>query len=1207
MPDPPTNQAAAPLRVMLLGGFRVTLGGFAIPDERWRLRKGRALVKLLALAPGHQMHREQLCDHLWPEMGPADAANNLHHTLHLVRRVLVAPGGSGVSALPYARFQGALLTLAPPGALWVDVNAFEAASEAARTSRDPLAYRAALDLYAGDLLPEDRYEDWAAPRRDALRQRYLALLGELAELYVARGEPDPAGATLERLLAADPAHEAAHRGLMRLYARAGDRQRALRQYDRLREALERELGMEPDPESRRLREEIRDGRLAPAPVAASAPTAAPPERAVPSNTLPTPLTSFIGRERELAELARLLRTTRLLMLAGPGGCGKTRLALAIARDLQAAYPDGVWFVELASLGDPGLVPQAVAAALGVPEQADRPLIETLVAYLRDRRALLVLDNCEHLIVACAYLAEALLQGSPELRLLATSREPLHIGGELVWRVPSLTLPDPRELPALDALAGCEAIRLFVERARAIRTTFALTERNAEAVARLCHRLDGMPLALELAAARVGVLSIEQIVARLDDCIALLTGGSRTSLTRQQTLRAALDWSHALLDERERALLRRLAVFAGGFSLEAAEAVAACGDVAPADVFDLLAQLVDKSLVVADPLADAGEARYHLLEPVRQYARSQLQAAGELVATQRRHWDWCLALAREADAEWRGPTHQRWLARMELEHDNVRAALGWCVREDAAAGLQLAGVTWQFWLLRGYLLEGARWLEDVLAAAPESAPFYGEALLWICALHGRQGGSAVQGMVFAERSLAAFRAQGDGVGSALAAYAVAMMAYLLSDFDRMHDFLAQSLALAQKADYLPGVASIIYAQGFLAWHRGEYAQARALLDTSLARYRSIASDSGLSFPLLSPTFWSVGGNGTEALARLVVGEETLLLWRQVPVPVAIGYLLAAQGTYARFEGDFPRAHACLEEALAVLEARGDRSGTAQVLGQLGALARLEGRYEQAEAYLRTSLVQRREVGERRGIAMALNNLVLVAAAACAFDKAHTLLEEGRALLAEMADRPGLHGVYCSMGYVAACEGNFREARALYDAAIVLHQQIGSRHVPLLASIGIVARLDGDRVAARDQFSDALALARAQGNQRAAAIVLTDLGELALDDGDAATARAHFAESLTLAHQLDDRGTLAAALAGVATLAAGERAERAIRLAGAAAALDPARQAALERALEPAHAAREGERFVAAWAEGQAMDVARAVELALEVCDPGPDAK
>ncbi len=355
------------------------------------------------------------------------------------------------------------------------------------------------------------------------------------------------------------------------------------------------------------------------------------------SNLPTQLTSFIGREREIAELERLIERTRLLTLTGSGGCGKTRLALQVAAGLLDRYPDGMWLVELASFSDPTLVAHAVASALNVRDQSGRPILAALASQLQRKHLLLILDNCEHLKEACAHLTDTLLRSCPRLSVLATSRESLGIAGETAWRVPSLSLPDPEHLPALERLIDYEAVRLFVERAAAaVGTPYTITPHNAPVLAQVCQRLDGIPLAIELAAARITALSVEQIASRLDDRFRLLASG-KAALSRHQTLRAAMDWSYQLLSEPERTLLRRVSVFAGGFSLEASEGVCGGGGINRSDVLDLLLRLIDKSLVVVE---DRGrEKRYRLLETVRQYGRDRLVEAGESARAERQHRDW----------------------------------------------------------------------------------------------------------------------------------------------------------------------------------------------------------------------------------------------------------------------------------------------------------------------------------------------------------------------------------------------------------------------------------------------------------------------------------------------------------------------------------------------------------------------------------------
>src|SRR5215217_3039898 len=628
---PPDARVGRPetLRVWLLGGVRVSVGTRTVEEGAWRLRKAASLVKLLALAPAHRLHRERAMDLLWPEHGKRAAANNLSQALHAARRALRPDDAKAASG--YLASQGEQLVLCPGGELWLDVDAFEEAAATARRSREPAAYRAALNLYAGELLPRDPYEEWVEVPREGLRQSFLALLIELASLHGEHGEYGPGIEALRRVLVEEPTREEAHISLMRLYALGGRQAEALAQYARLEEFLSRELGAEPQASGRALREEIATGKFPPPHRPLS-----PPKGQVfdpPRHNLPAPRTSFVGREREMVELKRALSMTRLLTLTGAGGSGKTRLTLEVARDLVGAYPDGVWLAELAGLSEGDLVPQAVAAALGVKERPDQPLPVTLVEFLRAKQTLLVVDNCEHLLEATAGLVDILLDSCPHLRILATSREALDVTGEVRWTVPPLSVPEPQGRPSsedsnsFERLEGYESVRLFIERARGRDPTFSLSPHNALAVAEICWRLEGIPLAIELAAARVGTLSLEQISERLVGSLELLTRGGRTAVPRQRTLKGALEWSYDLLSADEKKLFGRLSVFSGGATLEATEAVGAGDGVEEREVLDLLSGLVEKSLV-ATQVSGQGVPRYRMLEPVRQYAQEKLEQSGE---------------------------------------------------------------------------------------------------------------------------------------------------------------------------------------------------------------------------------------------------------------------------------------------------------------------------------------------------------------------------------------------------------------------------------------------------------------------------------------------------------------------------------------------------------------------------------------------------
>lgn len=518
-------------------------------------------------------------------------------------------------------------------------------------------------------------------------------------------------------------------------------------------------------------------------------------KVIPRDNLPLQLTSFIGRETQIAEVKRLLTArrdssaghrspaTRLVTLTGTGGSGKTRLAVQVAVEMLPAFPGGVWFVELAPLSDSALVAQTVANVLGVREAGAAALGQALLMalnhYLHDKTLLLVLDNCEHLVEGCARLTEALLRASPNLRILATSRETLNIAGEIVYQVPPLSTPDPDHLPSVEALMQYEAVRLFIERASTAWPGFGLTEANALAVAKICHHLDGIPLALELAAARVKVLNVEQIAARLADAFHLLAEGSRTALPRHQTLQATIDWSYNLLSDSERTLLRRLSVFAGGWTLEAAEKVtndevASEGDhntdhpaFAPVEVLDLLSQLVNKSLVLV--LHQPGsKVRYAMLETIRAYALEKMSAAGETAHVCARHFDFFYDLAQQAEPKLFVSPEVNEISRMETEIDNLRAALTWALEPDipealqeerAERGLELMTYVWPLWLYRGYSSQGSEWLDRLLAAHTAPTPARARALLLASDFARTRGDIAREGLL-AHQALAMSRELGD---------------------------------------------------------------------------------------------------------------------------------------------------------------------------------------------------------------------------------------------------------------------------------------------------------------------------------------------------------------------------------------------------------------------------------------------------------------
>lgn len=899
-PRPPKSEVASGrpevVRVELLGGFRVTVGSRVIKEDAWRLRKAAALIKLLALEPNHRLHKEQAMDLLWPRLGLRAAANNLHRTLYSARRALEPRVPAADSR--HLRLRDEWLGLCPGESLWVDAGVFEETAARARRLHDPAAYRAAADLYAGELLPADRYEAWAEDRREGLRQQYLSLLVELGRLCEERGELGEGIEALGRATEEQPTHEGAHAGLMRLYARSGRRDEALRQYERLQKDLWRGEARGPDAASRRLREEILADRYPP-----PRPPGGRPGRDAGGDredNLPVPRTSFVGRDRELVGLKRALAMTRLLTLTGAGGCGKTRLALEAAGDLVGAYPDGVWLVELAKFSDPALVPRRVAETLKVREQPGRPLAATLADSLRAKDLLLVMDNCEHLIDACAHLADTLLEGCTRLRILATSREALNVTGEVNWRVRPLPIPGPGSSPTVEELSMNESVRLFLDRARSRLPDFGLTPHNARAVATICRELDGIPLAIELSTARMGALAVEQVAERLEDSLKLLTGGTRTAEPRQRTLRATLDWSHELLSGPERTLFRRLSVFAGGWTLGAAEAVGAGGDIGEGDVLDVLSRLVDKSLVLAEGGAGVSRAtppRYTMLEPVRQYGEERLAASAEAEAVRRRHASWFFGLAQEVEPWLRGARREVWLERLEGEYGNLRAALAWALeRGEVDLGLWFGGALGEFWYMGGNLGEGRRWLEAALANSADAPPTPAriEALLragWIAWEQGDYAGSAAlsgEGLALAQES-------GDEAGAVAALSSLGWVALLQIDLGRASALAEEALALGRALGDTGGVARALLVLGLAAVVRQDPEQATALHEESLALSRR-AGDSLATALSLGMGALAALGRGDHRLAEALCEEG----FAHAPQPMVMNvtiFLLQASAAVA----------------------------------------------------------------------------------------------------------------------------------------------------------------------------------------------------------------------------------------------------------------------------------------------------------------------
>ncbi len=629
------------------------------------------------------------------------------------------------------------------------------------------------------------------------------------------------------------------------------------------------------------------------------------------NNLPIQLTSFIGREREMAEVKRLLASTRLLTLTGMGGTGKTRVSLQVAADVLDTFSDGVWFVEFGTIADAALVVETVAAALDLRQEADRPLQTTLTNFLKDRRLLLILDNCEHVVAACARLAELLLRACPKLRILASSREPLGIAGETAWPLPPLSLPDHwREIvagpDAIERLTQYEAVRLFIERAVVARPAFQLSNDNVATVAQICFRLDGIPLAIELAAARIRVLTLQQISERLDDRFRLLTSGSRTAVPRQQTLRSLIDWSHDLLSDPERRLFRRLSVFARGRTLESIEGVCSGEGVEAWDLVDLLTQLVDKSLVYVEKTPEHG-ARYFILESIWDYANEKLIEAGESEMFRIRHLDFFLQFAEDAAPRIRGPQQHEWLERWAQEGHNIRYALDAAAElpGQAAKGLRLLVAGQRFVEVRGLFKEASDVFTRLLTHPDAALRDTNRANTLAAA--GRLAWVA-DDMPACERfhseALAVFRELGDDRGAAFAFTDLGFHAFDSADLPRASTLLDEATALAARLGNVRLSAHVQHVRAVLAAAEGDFERAFALDDESLAIYRK-EGDIWLSIIVA----WSVGMNAA-VLGRFAIARANLLECLQVGIDLGnrwgASYPLEALAVLAVAERQYDRA-------------------------------------------------------------------------------------------------------------------------------------------------------------------------------------------------------------------------------------------------------------------------------------------------------------
>jgi predicted ATPase/DNA-binding SARP family transcriptional activator len=1047
----------------ILGSVEVADGGRV--RDLGGLRERTLLARLL-LAAGQVVSADRLAEDLWAGRPPPHYMATLRVYISRLRRAL-GDGSAAVITQP----PGYRIML---GQSELDADRFArlvaAAQEdlaAGRPEAAAAGLREALGLWRGPALSD--VADFAFAQADAARleEARMAAIEDRAEADLACGRHASLVSELDGLVAGHPLRERLCGQRMLALYRCGRQADALQAYQDLRARLDDELGIDPTPALQRLHQAIlrqepgldRHAEAAgpAADAAAGAPPAAAERRGPPAAAgplpaagppparLPAETTSFIGRESELATIYELLGLSRLLTLTGPGGSGKTRLALRAGAQQAGRYPDGVWLVELASVPGPDLVTAVVAAALGTREEPGRPLADTIAAHLRDSEALLIIDNCEHVLDAAAELVSGLLRRCPALRILATSQTRLNVAGEATWPVPPLTVPPPAEEDPL-AIAEAESVRLFCDRAALARPGFSLREGNAGAVREICRRLDGIPLALELAAARLNALTVRQLAARLDDRFRVLSGGTRTGLPRHRTLQAAIEWSHDLLSDAELIAFRRLAVFAGGATLEAAEAVLPDRDLPADTVFEVVSALVDRSLLTTEERD--GSMRYGMLESVHQFAREQLARAGEQEELSRRHLDWLVDYAGQADLD--GPDQGAWLDLLETDMENIRAGLEWGVAQPRPEpALALAGSLAPFWMVRGHAGLGRRWLSSALAAAgPKASP-----RLRAIALDGAGQLAYVQSdhhaqLGYQQESLAIWRELGDDACTASCLGDLGAAAHILGDYPAAQAMYGEALELARRAGTPNVMARCLSGLGRLALHTDDQERATAYYTESMARFREA---------------------GDLRRATLILGNL---------------------GVVAFNEGDFELAASRLTEHLANARKIGDRKLIGGALTNLGTVWQNTGDNDRAEQVHAEALALAEQVGDRRLACVALTNLGLVALARKDYPAARACQARGLELAEAVGERRSIAESLEELAGVDAATGLMERAAALFGAAQALREAIGA---PILGPD--LARFQKAVAEVRlalgeDQFAAAERRGRAMSEAEAVALARSD---------------------------------------------------------------------------------------------------------------------
>ena len=1015
-----SEQAQSIFKVSLMGQFEITQNNHPIDPQRWGQRKTVQLLKYFLSHRGEVITTDRLIDELYPESDPSKILRNLQGRISELRKGLEPELERGTDSAYLERVGKGTYRFTDDSSFWIDIEAFSrlrSEGEALCSISDWAAaaplLQEAIELYRGEFLSEDLYDEWTLAIRERYRDMFIDILSSAAECEAHLERYSKAISLIKTAMMYDPYSEDICQKLMRYHAYAGQPNYAIIFYQSFKERLASELDVEPSGHTAELLQSIQNNEIS------------QPERTTPHN-LHAPLTSFIGREDEIAQLMTELEKTRLLTLTGIGGAGKTRLGLEVAKQQLEFFTDGVWFIDLAAVEDPKQIPPVLASTLGIKERGGQSVTDAIMAHLEHGKVLLILDNCEQIIGEAAKFTEKLLQACPDLKILVTSRQSMNISGETVYDVPPLTLPCDQD--SIANLREFDAIKLFEERARASRSEYSLSESDAGIVLKICREIDGLPLAIELAAARMKLLSPLQIAERLEDRFRLLSRGSNTAEPRQQTLWAMIDWSFNLLDEMGQKLLPRLSVFRGGFTLEAVENICAGDGIEKSRALDLLTDLAERSLIL---IGDRGDAvRYRLLETVRHFGEEKLAESGHNESLKLAHLTHFMAMAEEAEPHFIGPEQRSALSKVESEHDNIRAAIDWALqskRDLSTQGLRLVAALGKYWELQSRWTEGRTLLDGAVRSANDAPP---------------------------ETRAKALRASG-------------FIAFRQGDYESALDQQTEGLRLSQSASDLPGEGFALNNLGSIHWAKADLLMAQEYYEQALNVFEKAQDAYGLSASLHNLALIAQENGDLERARHMY--EKSLRAKRKIADQANIAITLNNLGNIAFQQGDYDYAIEIHEEALSLRKESGDQGMIASSLTNLGNMFWSKGELESAGTYYRESIVIKREIGDQAGIARSINNLGSVYKSLRNFDAARLSYREALRLRRELNDARGIASSLTNLATLESSLNNFSQAKTHLIESVGLSIELGER-LALAQSLAQIAHC----YAKADDYSSAAQL-------------------------------------------------------------------------------------------------------------------------------------